>query len=114
MRKEQGHRAEQQVGLYLVRQSYIILAYNYRLFDGEIDIIAQHNKDLVFIEVKQRTASFFDMTELITPSKQRKIIKTARHFLATHPIYEDFNCRFDVALVEGVVPDITYIENAFQ
>jgi Holliday junction resolvase-like predicted endonuclease len=51
------------------------------------------------------------MTELITRSKQRKIIATAKAFLAAQES-SAVSCRFDVALVSDS-STIEYIENAF-
>ena len=62
-----------------------------------------------------RTTRYFDPAELITPSKQRKIIITASAYLARNNI-DDKDCRFDVALVEveNNTFAMTYLENAFQ
>ena len=82
MSTAQGMAAELLVATYLEKNKYTILARNYRSACGEIVIIAQHKDIVAFVEVKMRTKNYFEATELITPSKQSKIITTAKHFLA--------------------------------
>lgn len=71
---------------YFAGKNYLILKRNFRCRFGEIDIIAvdreMHAQELVFIEVKTRISTYFgEIKESITPSKIRKIIKTALYFL---------------------------------
>lgn len=110
-----GKKGETLVALNLEQQGFTIRHHNYSCRAGEIDIIAEKGDVRAFIEVKLRTSHYFALSEVITPSKQRKIIATARLYNsqqrdATHYVY-----RFDVALVEhnGYDYDITYIPNAF-
>lgn len=107
-----GDAGEDLVAQQLQQKGFTILARNYAKRYGEIDIIAQKKDVLAFVEVKFRTKRFADPTEVITPSKQRKIIKVAKHYLCAHTI-EDKVCRFDVALIEKETHSIAYIENAF-
>lgn len=109
-----GHQGEKAVAKYLKNRGYKVLAHNYRTRTGEIDLIVTSASLLAFVEVKMRTHEYFDLSEVITPSKQHKIIKTAKIFIAKNR-YKDHTLRFDVALV---IPkhgsnQITYIPNAF-
>ncbi len=109
-----GKKGEDVVADYLQQKGYAILAQNYRSKLGEIDIIARKNETLAFVEVKLRKNPYFPMTQLITPSKQKKIIKTAEIYRAKKGII-NANFRFDIALVTlpNTQPSITYIDNAF-
>lgn len=113
-KKQSGVHGENLVVQYLKRQDFTILARNYRKRYGEIDIIAQKNDLLAFIEVKWRKNPAVDPAQVITYSKQQKIIKVAKVFLSTHND-TDLICRFDVALVEqqNNTTNIRYIQNAF-
>lgn len=75
-------------------------------------------RDLVFVEVRQRThSSFGDAVATVSKRKQRKIIKTALHFLQNRPEYHDFNCRFDVVGIGSKQDDsqkLNWIRDAFQ
>lgn len=114
LNKQTGLAAEALIAQELQKKNYSIVAQNYRAPYGEIDIIAVNKNTLVFVEVKMRTKRYFDATELITTSKQAKIIATAKQFLSSQK-YQNYVCRFDVAIVEGALdkPSILYIPNAF-
>lgn len=109
-----GREAEALVASYMQNLGFTILALNYRKLYGEIDIIAANSNVIAFIEVKMRRNPAFDSSEVIVPSKQKKIISVAKEYLARHN-HEEKICRFDVALVEGSIekPIITYLEDAF-
>lgn len=112
-KRSRGDQAETLVAEHLEKQGFTILERNYRKAYGEIDVIAR-NKDLVvFVEVKMRTQQYFDLAQLITYSKQKKIMNVANVYLAQQK--KTGSCRFDVALVEmqGNIPEITYIQDAF-
>ena len=56
MNNIQKGRAGEMIALkYLIDNKANILETNYRINSGEIDIIAEINDELVFIEVKSRT-----------------------------------------------------------
>jgi len=109
-RKQLGIEGEQIVALTLERQGFSIEQKNYRKQYGEIDLIAKKKDLLVFVEVKRRKQAQFDLGQLITWSKQKKIIKVAQEYISRHN-HEEMDCRFDVALIEG--NNLTYIPNAF-
>lgn len=119
-RKIVGSQGEQAVVNYLIKQGYTICARNYAIRAGEIDIIARKGETLAFVEVKTRTTAYFNLSEVIVPAKQRKIMYTARHYIFMNKI-EDMVYRFDVALLhskeniatEPATWDITYIRDAF-
>ena len=101
---------------YLEDKKYRILARNFRLFRGEIDIIALDRKTLVFVEVKTRRSTDFGLPEeSVTPSKQEQIKKIAQGFLTKNNLNET-ECRFDVISLifdEGKGFSIRHIQNAF-
>lgn len=111
-----GRSGENVALRYLKRKKYKIVEKGFRLFRGEIDIIAYDNKTLVFIEVKTRRSQGFGLPEeSVTPSKQKQIRKIAQGFLAIHNIRE-VECRFDVISLtktERNEYSIRHIKNAF-
>lgn len=108
-----GKAGEQQVAHYLQDQGFTILEQNYRKRTGEVDLIAHKKELVVFVEVKLRSKHHFDLSEVITRSKQCKIISAAKDFLFRNTsLLERCTCRFDVALVENGT--IKYIPNAFS
>ncbi|KKR78123.1 MAG: hypothetical protein UU23_C0003G0021 [Candidatus Curtissbacteria bacterium GW2011_GWA1_40_9] len=66
--------------IYLKRQGYKIIERNFRIRGGEIDIIAQDNNTLVYIEVKTRTSHAFGLPEESVGYHKLKFIERASKF----------------------------------
>lgn len=100
---EVGSLGEIFIKQHLQQQSWQIVAERWHCRWGELDLVAYQPqaKILAFVEVKTRRHHSLDQQGIlaITPSKQRKTIKSAMQFLAEFPEYENSGCRFDVALV---------------
>ena len=109
-----GKEGEQFVADYLKNQGFVLLSHNYRKLYGEVDLIAQKKDLIAFVEVKWRQNPLIDPAEIITLSKQKKIIKIAKEFLSKHTDLEVVY-RFDVAIIEKYsnTQELRYIENAF-
>ena len=110
-----GKLGEEKSQQFLKQQGYKILAVNYQLRCGEIDIIAQKGKVIIFAEVKTRISDLYGVpAAAVNLKKQQKIIKVARQYLLRHN-KEDGPCRFDV--IEVYLRDnnskINHIEDAF-
>lgn len=96
---------------YLKDIGYTILETNYRCRSGEIDIIAQDQEYIVFIEVKYRkTKNYGYPRESVNFYKQKHILSVAKYYLFRHKLINK-NCRFDVVEILG--GQITHIKNAF-
>jgi len=92
-----GKWAEQQALALLQHHGFQLVQANYHSRYGEIDLIVQHDQELVFVEVKARASTdYANALESISLSKQRKMMKTALHFLQNHEEFQHFFCRFDV------------------
>jgi len=81
---------------YLIKNKYEIVTRSFRLYRGEIDIIAHDGPALVFVEVKTRMNTDFGRPEeYVTSAKQRQIRKIAEGYLVQNNL-TDVECRFDV------------------
>lgn len=110
-----GRESEQKACDYLRRRGYKIIAQNYRSKCGEIDIIAEFNGELVFVEVKSRhSAAYGFPAEAVNYRKQQKIIRTAMCYLMQSGRL-DRHCRFDVieVFLDGDY-QVNHIVNAFE
>ena len=108
-----GDRGEALVARSLEMAGFRIVARNYTKRFGEVDLIAERQNLLLFVEVKTRTKQLFDLTELITLVKQKKIIAAAKAYIVEQQVVDKI-CRFDVALVENLEKGtVTYIADAF-
>lgn len=119
IRSERGAFGEEQTALYLKSLGYSILARNYRIKGGEIDIIAENGGVIAIVEVKTR--KFGSLTEgaaAVTKKKQSRIIKAACSYLSE--VGTDKEIRFDVAEVVITTEnnprllEIKYYKNAFD
>lgn len=104
---------------YLRRKRYTIVSSGYRCRFGEIDLIVQNRKYLVFVEVKLRkTDSFAPAAEYVDLRKQGRLRTTAQLYLSENPT--QLQPRFDV--IEIYAPDgtatarpvINHLEEAFE
>jgi putative endonuclease len=79
-------------------RGYRIIARDYRVALGEIDILARRGDVLVAVEVKAR-ADHASASEAVTPRQRRRITRAAAHFLSGRPDLARLTLRFDVMLV---------------
>jgi putative endonuclease len=98
------------------RRGYAVLTRRYRTRYGELDIVAQHEGMLVFIEVKTRdNCDFGHPAEAVTPEKMRRLYLMATDYVARGSIRE-VAFRFDVVAVEMQFdpPRVTVYRDAFR
>lgn len=109
-----GESGEESAKAYLVKKGYEILAANWRSGRAEVDIIARIGNDLVFVEVKTRSTSYFGFPEqAVSRKKQQQLQKAADAYIQENTVLSDI--RFDVVAVlkqPGGV-EIHHIEDAF-
>lgn len=106
--------AEQIAADHLSGIGYRIIERNFECRIGEIDIIARHGEDLVFVEVRSRQSSAsLDPVFSVNRRKQTKIAQVAQVYLDRH-CRKVSSCRFDVVLVTvGPPPEVEVIRDAF-
>ncbi len=109
---KKGIWAEYLCILYLFLKGYKILAHRYKTKLGEIDIIAQKNEMVIFIEVKAR-ADIKTAADAISSKSMKRIENTAKIWLAQTK-YNIVNCRFDVFLVTSLLKKPIWYKNAWQ
>lgn len=101
MSRKTGENYEDYACTLLEKSGLRLLYRNFCCRYGEIDLIMQEQKILVFVEVKYRSNSRFGSSlEMVTWQKKQKILVTAAFFLRTHSNYQQQNIRFDVVGLE--------------
>lgn len=115
---ETGKAGERLAVRALKRAGYRVLATNWRTRGGEIDIVAEQNGTIVFVEVKTRRSDSFAAPELaVNSKKRRKLARAAWRFLERNSATER-DCRFDIVSIlnepESGRPKVEIIPNAFQ
>ncbi|HWO20323.1 MAG TPA: YraN family protein [Kofleriaceae bacterium] len=96
-----GASAEAAATRLLVERGYEIVERNFRCKAGELDLIARHQRVLVFVEVRSRAdAEHGHAAEMVGALKQRRVARVAEHYLAMRdPDYDEI--RFDVVAITG-------------
>ncbi|WP_376788645.1 YraN family protein [Thermoflexus sp.] len=117
-RRSLGAAAEAFVAAQLEAQGYSIRARNWRSPFGEIDLIAEGQGWLRFIEVRARRDDRFGTPEeSLTPRKRRCLLQTALAYLGQ--LEEPEPCwRVDLASValdaQGRPVSVTFFENILE
>ena len=112
-----GAAAEALAARHLERHGFTIIARNVRCRGGEVDLIADDGRSLVFVEVRLRkNGRFGGAAASITASKQRRVILAAQHWLAGDGRrHANRACRFDAILLDGLdAARIDWIRGAFD
>jgi len=110
-KSSKGKEAEDLARRFLDQQGLSFIECNYRCRAGEIDLIMQDKKSLVFVEVRYRSRTDFgDALESVNQAKQQRLIHAADHYLQSH--HKDVACRFDVVGISGDKKPV-WIQNAF-
>lgn len=128
-----GKAGEDAAERYLIKKHWRILARNYRVRGGEIDIVAYRNGILVFVEVKTRTGDAFGTPAEAVDDQKIKRFGKARRDLTEHYLINGripvqygflrlnrkvFTLRNDIievyAMRNGEIKSINHIKDAFK
>jgi putative endonuclease len=92
-----GRNAETICAWVLRLKGYQIVARDFRVSVGEIDLVARRGRVLAFVEVKARADR--EAVEALTPRQRRRIVRAAEAFVRSRRGYRGFDLRFDVMLL---------------
>lgn len=110
-RRRLGAAGEARVAAWYEAAGYQVLARNWRVREGELDLVVRRGPVVAFCEVKTRSSSAFGTAaEAVTPQKQRRIRRLALAWLRETGVRAP-ELRFDVAAVTPRGIDV--IEAAF-
>ncbi len=111
-----GERGEMVAWNFLRQQGYRLLAKNYRCKIGEIDVVAERNGRIAFVEVKTRAGlGFGHPEESVNAFKQRKMVRLAQWYLKAEKL-TDRPVSFDVVSIlwpDNTDPKIRLLQDAF-
>ena len=95
-----GRTGERLAAEALLTKGYSILERNVRCHHGEIDLVAEDEQDIIFVEVKARRGTSFGLPEdALTLRKRRKLMEVASYYLDLHSC-SDRSWRIDVIAVQ--------------
>ena len=106
--KHFGDESEDLATRFLEQEGFIILERNYFARKlGEIDIIAQKEDVLHFIEVKSGKSDSFDPIYNVTPAKLRKVINSSHYYMKSKKL--DLSFSIDALIIR--YDEVEFIEN---
>lgn len=119
-RQTVGRLGEREARRRLAEDGYRIAAANWRCRIGEIDIVAEKDGRIAFVEVRTRHAAgrgrFGTAAESVDERKRRKLRQTAQTYLRMEKL-DGVPIRFDVIAVEvddgGGIVSYRHYEAAF-
>lgn len=112
--KELGKKGEEIACKHLLQQQYNILRRNFTYNKAEVDIIAEKDGRIIFVEVKTRISAYLSDPALLVPlSKQKQIIRAADDYMKSY--CPDQESRFDIMVVitNSQYTKVEHIEDAF-
>lgn len=110
-----GQEGEKIAAQYLKSKGYIIHHTNWRMSHLEIDIIAEHNNELIFVEVKTRSSDEFGEPEkAVDYQKEKDLIRLANTYLEN--LHLEVLSRFDIIaiILNDSETNLTHFEDAFS
>ena len=116
--KRLGDWGETEARRYLETNSYVFMERNFRVPEGEIDLVMQDGDIVVFIEVKTRTSDSFGMPEeSVSGAKRKRLLRAACAFLQERERI-DASWRIDVVAIEAspnwTIQRLDHYQSAFD
>jgi putative endonuclease len=114
-RRAVGNAGEDATAAWYRDRGFEVLARNWRVREGELDLVVRRASTIVFCEVKTRSSDRYGLpTEAVTAGKRRRLRTLAMLWLDAHPDAHG-ELRFDVASVTpaGAQPRVEVVEGAF-
>jgi putative endonuclease len=111
-----GLKGERVAERWLVRRGWRVLQRRYRSGRRDIDLVAERDGLVAFVEVKARSGTRFgDPVEAVNWKKRNDLVRSAATWIDRHGRVGE-NYRFDVigVLVTGSDVRIRHVENAFD
>ncbi|HYM15419.1 MAG TPA: YraN family protein [Dehalococcoidia bacterium] len=118
-RKQLGDFGERLAAAHLESKGYRIIDRNFSISEGELDLVAMHDDEVVFVEVRTRKGGASGQAERsVGPRKAAKVLLAARRYLDHHPALADHPLRIDVIAIElardGTLSSVSHYEDAIR
>ncbi|MCP3099552.1 YraN family protein [Myxococcus sp. K15C18031901] len=115
-RRAYGAEAEEAAVRFLEAQGWRVRARNWPCRHGELDVVAEREDIVCFVEVRMRSSAVWgDPAHTVSFAKQRRVVKAALHYLFAHEVRGRM-IRFDVISVvgRGASATVEHIPGAFD
>src|SRR3712207_3345945 len=110
-----GRNGEDLAATMYERAGYVVVERNYRVPEGEIDVVARRGRAVVFCEVKTRRTDRWGVpAEAVEWKKQARLRRLAARWMRERRL-GDVEVRFDVVsvVVRDGRPELTHFADAF-
>lgn len=109
-----GKFAEDKAAEYYIKNGYAIKERNWRHKHIEIDLIAQTENIIVFVEVKARSGRDGSALEAVTLDKMKSMTRGADYYIRHMP-FGDYEYRYDIFGLTGNFDEysVEVLEDAF-
>ena len=97
---DRGRHAEARAAAALEGEGWRVLARRVRTPAGELDLVAEREGLLAFVEVKAR-ATLGAAAFALGAAQRRRLLGAAEAWLAAHPGHGAAGVRFDMIMVDG-------------
>lgn len=110
---DRGRAGEQRAARFLADAGFALVDRNWRVPQGEIDIVAVRGRDLVVVEVKtRRTEQFGHGFAAVDDRKRARLWRLSCAWAAAHPeLARGRRLRLDVIAITGPNPDTAVLEH---
>lgn len=107
----EGDAGEEQALRFLQEHGLKLVERNFRCKGGEIDLVMQDGRGLVFVEVRKRAGNGYGgAAASVTARKQARLVIAAQTFLQRYKMPPP--CRFDVIAIDGAAME--WLKNAIE
>jgi putative endonuclease len=110
-----GKKGEDMAVEYLLQQRFTILHRNWRYLRYEIDIIAERDNVLHFIEVKTRCTLLFGYPEeSVSKKKIMNMLRSAEAFQYQYPQWQQVQYNIlSITMLNNQPPEFFFIEDVY-
>lgn len=113
-----GKKGECLAAHFLQSQGYGILENNVRFQRWELDLIAEKNRELIFVEVKTRRGTRFGYgEEAVSRKKQKNALSVGFDYLKKHSSSKFTKWRFDIIAIDidsdGSVKEVRHMKDVY-
>jgi putative endonuclease len=110
-KQARGQQGESLAKTALLAAGYTIVTQNWRTPHGEIDIVAQQEDQLVFVEVRARTGNLEAALESVSAPKRARLALLAQHYLDLAAVPADQAWRVDLLAVDLSTGQIAWVRD---
>ena len=114
-----GQKGEEAAQVFLLKKGYRILERNFRLAQGELDIVAEKSGRIIFVEVKTiHQQDGFQGQDHVNQAKKRRLLKMAELYLTRKGLGLARAYQIDIVEVQmntaGKLTVVNHLENALE